>query len=208
MAVENEFKFTSEKDLDPGSVAESLRSFLSSKNVPFKEKSKQSVDLYFDTEGLDLYKEDCILRQKTSSNGKIKLTVKRPISNEMRMMSREEIETESDGSWERVLSFSEEHLPGRIVLEKPSLTIECERIAFDYKDGSGIKLSLDVCDYVDGPTKKRFYEIELESVDDSTNREFDSIGMCQFIEDLGFAPVTESKYRRGVAWRLSANALI
>ncbi len=200
-AVENEFKYTSDRDIDAGLLVERLEVFLKDRSVPFKKKVKRSKDLYFDSADMELFNSERMLRMKTSENGKIKLTVKRPISNEFGMMSREEIEAASDGSMDDIVRFAGKHLPGIQIGEEPTLAIECERTAFDYLDGSGIKLSFDRCIYVHGDASKTFYEIELESMNESTERDFDEIGMCGFIEEtLGFEPVTKSKYQRGIEW--------
>jgi len=199
--VENEFKFTLEGCQDCSSITKRLEQYLDEHGVPYSEKIRQSVDSFFDTEDFRIYEDDCVLRRKVSSNGKIKLTIKKPISNEFRMMSRQEIEVPSDGSIEEIRAFAAEYLPGMEVGEEPVLVSECERTSIKYEDGSCIKLSVDACSYLDGGSRKDFCEIELESIDDSTQRDFDAIGMCDFITDeLGFVTVTESKYRRGIKW--------
>ena len=200
-AVENEFKFTAEGKQDIAALSARMEGFLQDSGVVYSKKAKRSVDSYFDTSDQRVYESDCILRRKVSENGKVKLTIKRPITNEYQMMSRQEIEVSSDGRFEEIAAFSEEYLPGLQIEEEPILNLECERIAFDYKDGSGIKLSLDSCTYVSNDHRKDFCEIELESMGDSTQSGFDSIGICDFVtKDLGFTPVTESKYRRGIQW--------
>ncbi len=199
--VENEFKFTLEGCQDCGAISERLEGFLNEHGVPYSKKIKQSVDSFFDTEDYQVYEKDCVLRRKVSSNGKVKLTIKKPLSNEFRMMSRQEIEVPSDGSIGEIRAFAAEYLPDLEIMEGPVLVSECERTSITYEDGSCIKLSVDACSYVNGGSRKDFCEIELESIDDSTKRDFDAIGMCDFITDvLGFVTVTESKYRRGIKW--------
>lgn len=201
-AVENEYKFTTSKDLDREYVVRRLGSFLDSHDIPYKVKSKRSVDSYYDTDELALFHADCCLRKKVSENGNIKLTIKRPISNAEGMMSRDEIERTSDGSIDDVRKFCDQYFSDLCILEMPVFTVETERTAFDYKDGSGIKLSLDSCDYVLREHRHRFYEIELESMDSTTERGFDDIGILLYIEKvLGFEPTTKSKYVRGIEWK-------
>ena len=204
-AVENEFKFTTCEHLDSDVIIDRLMTFLGQNHINYHLKSKHSVDSYFDTEDLQLFKMDCILRRKNSSNGKIKLTIKRPMSNEMGMMSRMEIERESDGTFEDLCDFLHNEFPDLNVPDSPVLYIDCDRTAFDYKDGSDIKLSLDHCFYEANGNRKEFFEIELESMDDRTRRDFDRIGALDFIESLGFHQVTASKYQRGIDWKLKLN---
>ncbi len=200
-AVENEYKFTSDDVSLADDIVDDLRTFLLSHGVVFSEKTRTSVDSYFDTADLQLYRMDCILRRKVSQNGKCKLTVKRPISNSGDMMSRQEIEIVSSGELGEIMDFAYEHFPDLDISEVPSLTIESERTAFSYQDGSEIKLSLDVCRYIKDGRHRDFLEIELESMDKGTRRGFDTIGIIGHITTgLGFVCVTESKYRRGVAW--------
>ena len=201
-AVENEFKFTSYEHLDADIIIDKLMTFLSQHRISYNLKSKHSVDSYFDTTDFDLYKMDCILRRKNSSNGKIKLTMKRPMSNELGMMSRLEIERASDGSFDDLMDFFHNEFPSMTIDDDPVLYIDCDRTAFDYTDGSNIKLSLDHCFYMFKDNKKDFFEIELESMDDHTKRDFDSIGILDFIESLEFQQVTVSKYQRGIQWKL------
>ena len=199
MSVENEYKYTRSADADAYALIDRLESFLVENDVPFKRKSRVAVDSYFDSEDLDLFKADCCLRRKVSSKGKIKLTMKRPISKEDGLMSREEIEEPSDGSISEVLRFGRLHFPDIDIGEEPVLMIECERIAFEYLDGSGLKLSFDTVEYVRPQGPEGYFEIELESMDDCECRDFDSLGIVRFIRDkLGFEPATDSKYRRGM----------
>ncbi len=201
-AVENEFKFTSDRRIDEDTVVDELLSYLDKKGITYSVKVKSSVDRYYDSEHLALYHNDCMLRLKNSENGKIKLTMKRPISNAKQMMSRKEIERASDGSFEDVCAFCRTEFPDLIISPEPTLMIECERTSIDLKDGSGIKLSFDHCVYRYGIDSKDFYEIEYESMDDITNTEFDNIGICGFIQFyLEFQPVVKSKYQRGIEWR-------
>ena len=200
-AVENEYKFTKDSVSDTDRIIEELRGYLKDHDIPFKEKSKHSVDEYFDTPEMFLYERDCILRRKTSSDGKVKLTAKKPKSNGCGMMSRIETEALSDGSLEELLSFFEDNYAGYILEKEPVLLIEAERTAFDYKDGSGVKLSFDSCTYKADGRSHRFYEIEVESMDDDLERDFDAIGILDFIEkDLNFERTIKSKYARGVEW--------
>jgi inorganic triphosphatase YgiF len=201
MAVENEYKFTCDGYGNAEGLISELESFVVRKGVPYKKKVKSSVDYYYDDKDLSLYCADCCLRKKVSANGKIKLTAKRPISRGDGMLSREEIERTSDGTLKDLKAFCNEQFPSLDMEREPVLTAECERTAFDYQDGSELKLSFDVVNYVRGPLRYRFYEIELESMDDSECRDFDTIGLIPFITDhLGFEPATGSKYRRGVDW--------
>lgn len=198
-AVENEFKFTTDREIDGEAVVRELVSFLKMNNVDYSMKTKHSVDTYYDSENLALFIMDCMVRLKRSSNGKLKLTAKRPISNGDGMMSREEIERESDGSFEDVCAFSSSVFPGIDLSSEPSLTLECNRTSIAY--GDGIDLTFDSCIYIFGEESKKFHEIELECMSDRTDTGFDGIGIRGFIEEhLGFDPVVQSKYRRGVQW--------
>jgi len=199
--TENEYKFTNMGEMSAAEVVGRLRSFLDSSGVTFEEKTRKSVDTYYDSDDLVLYRSDCSLRQKVSSNGKIKLTIKRPVSKDGGVMSREEIEIRSDGSLESVKSFCGQYFPDLRIGDIPVVSVENERYAFNYTDGSGIMLSLDSCEYVSGERRTKFYEIEIESMDDGVQRDFDSIGLCGFVKDeLGFEPTVKSKYCRGVEW--------
>jgi DNA-binding HxlR family transcriptional regulator/uncharacterized protein YjbK len=204
MAVENEYKFISDGNGDSAALISELESYLSRKGIPYKRKSRQSMDYYFDSEDMSLFSSDCSLRKKISSNGKIKLTAKRPISKDSGLLSREEIERLSDGSFKDLKSFAKDQFPSVKIEEKPALCAQCERTAFDYRDGSGLMLSFDVVRYVQDPYALRFYEIELESMDNTENRDFDEIGLIPYITDhMGFEPATGSKYRRGIQWKMS-----
>jgi inorganic triphosphatase YgiF len=179
-----------------------MEAFLQESGMPYKKKSKSSLDTYYDTKNHALYAKDCSLRRKISSKGKVKLTLKRPISNDLGMMSREEIEIMSDGSLESLKEFAAPYFPGLKIADMPALTVLNTRTAFEYKDGSGIKLSIDDCRYVDGHNTLDFYEIELESMDGDIHRGFDTIGILDFISsDLGFKLTVQSKYSRGIAWK-------
>lgn len=199
-ATENEYKFTCMGEMSASDVAEKLRSFLDSAGITYEERTRRSVDTYYDSDDLVLYRSDCSLRQKISNNGKIKLTIKRPVSKDGGVMSREEIEIRSDGSLESVKSFCGQYFPDLRIGDIPVVSVENERYAFNYTDGSGIMLSLDSCQYVSGERRMRFYEIEIESMDDDVQRDFDSIGLCGFVRGLGFEPTVKSKYCRGVEW--------
>ena len=198
-AVENEFKFTTDREIDGEAVVRELVSFLKMNNVDYSMKTKHSVDTYYDSGDLTLYMSDCILRLKNFPNGKMILTAKRPISIDNDMMSRKETERESDGSLEDVCAFASSEFPDIIVSPQPSLILECDRTSIAY--GDGIDLTFDCCTYIFGERKKGFYEIELECMSDRTDTDFDRIRIRGFIkEHLGFEPVTKSKYRRGVEW--------
>ncbi len=204
MAVENEYKFTSNANGDAQALISELESFISRKGVPYKKKSRRSMDYYYDDNSLSLFGSDCSLRKKISSNGKIKLTAKKPISADSGILSREEIERLSDGSIKDLKAFAQEQFPPIKIDEEPVICAECERTAFDYRDGSGLMLSFDVVRYIQGPYAYRFYEIELESMDNDENRDFDEIGLIPYITDhMGFEPATGSKYKRGVQWKMS-----
>lgn len=200
-AVENEFKFTTDKNLDDDSVTEELISFLKSKGIPFAVRKKHSVDRYYDSVDLALYRSDCIMRMKTTSKGKIKLTAKKPISGDGALFSRREVERSSDGSFGDVLAFAGEEFPWIELEEEPALVLECFRTSIDYTDGSGINLSYDHCTFIHGNDRKDFREIELECMSDSACSDFDETGILDIIEEsLGFHPASESKYRRGIDW--------
>ena len=139
-----------------------------------------------------------MLRRKVSSTGKIKLTVKRPISNKHGIMSREETERTSDGSYEDLCEFVHEVIPDIEIRRQPIFTLECERAAYDLDNGTN--LSFDVCTYVHGERRKDFLEIELECMSDSVKRDFDSDGICDLVQNMGFKQVTKSKYQRGIEW--------
>lgn len=207
-AVENEFKFTTDQKLNAADTIESLETFLKDRGIPYNKKSRQSTDTYYDSKDLALFRGGCILRQKNSSNGRIKLTAKKPISNAEEMMSREETEIISDGTFESLEAFGKECFPDLIIGKEPVLTIETERTAIYYIDGADIMLSFDTCRYISGENSKRFLEIEIESMGNTTERGFDLIGMRDFTKQLSFFPVTKSKYQRGIEWIQSLNAQI
>jgi inorganic triphosphatase YgiF len=201
-AIENEFKFTCGQKVNGTLVVQRLESYLDLHDISYKEKNRHSVDSYYDSGDMALYRSDRILRMKRSDSGRIKLTVKRPVSNEENMMSREEIETSSDGSMKELKAFARENLPDVEIADDPVLKIDCTRTAIYYQDGSEILLSFDHCKYLSGRDCKEFYEIELESMDDSTERGFDRIEIRAFIEsELGFEPTVKSKYQRGIEWK-------
>lgn len=207
-AVENEFKFTTDQRLSPDDIVGSLESFLNEHSITYKKKIRQSTDRYYDSEDLALFKRGCSLRQKNTSKGKFKLTAKRPISNECEMMSREEIEKPSDGSFRALESFGRECFPNVSIQKEPLVTILTERVALYYADGSDIMVSFDSCRYVSGIHSKAFLEIEIESMNETTERGFDHLGMRDFVKDLKFSPVTKSKYQRGIEWVQSLNVHI
>ena len=149
----------------------------------------------------------CILRQKIQSTGKIKLTAKKPISNEEEMMSRREIEILSDGKFKSLKAFGKEIFPDLKIMKDPVLTIETERTAIYYIDGADIMLSFDICRFVCGKDSKTFLEIEIESMSQTTERGFDLIGMRDFVKERSFYPVTTSKYQRGIEWIQTLNVL-
>ena len=197
-AVENEFKFTTDDISIKDSSIKALEEYLVENDIVFSMKNKQSIDSYFDTDSFRLYSEGCTMRRKVSSNGKIKLTAKKPISNEFGMMSRKETERTSDGSLEDLWDFIKKEYPEITIEEEPVFLLENERISYDLDDGTN--LSFDHCTYVSGDDKKGFLEIELEFMSDSVERDFDSSGICDFVSELGFEQVTKSKYERGVEW--------
>ena len=209
-AVENEFKFTTDRISDKRAIMDGLESFLEDHDVKYKVRTRLSVDTYYDSKELDLYRSGCSLRNKASSKGKFKLTAKRPISNEKGVMSREEIEDSSDGSFRSLEAFGKMVFPGVKIQKQPVLTLKSERVAFYYIDeGNEIMLSLDVCKYVSGDLSKDFLEIEIEFMGDSAENGFDSLGLSRFVTDkLRFESVTKSKYQRGMEWISSANAQI
>jgi len=201
-AVENEYKFVSyEGDYD--AINSELREHLRRSGMAFREKSKHSIDNYYDSNDLALYHSDCCLRKKTTKKGKSKLTIKKPIDNGHGMMSRQEIEESSDGSLDSIKGFAERYLPGIVIKDEPVISVETDRTVFEYLDGSGVKLSLDHCFYKHGEMSKEFYEIEIESMSDITVRDFDSIGIIDtIVNDLRFRQTTVSKYSRGMDWIL------
>ena len=209
-AVENEFKFTTDRIDDRRAIMDGLESFLEEHDVRYKVRTRSSVDTYYDSIDLDLYRSGCSLRNKVSSKGKVKLTAKRPISNEKGVMSREEIEDRSDGSFRSLEAFGKMVFPGVTIQKRPVLTLKSERVAFYYIDeGNEIMLSLDVCKYISGDLSKDFLEIEIEFMGDSAENSFDSLGLSRFVTDkLRFESVTKSKYQRGMEWISSANAHI
>ncbi len=201
VAVENEFKFTRTKAIDVVRTLQMMRDFLKDHGIEYKEKTKRSTDEYYDSEGLELYDSNCSLRKKVSENGKIKLTAKSLRSNEMEMMSRTEVEVPSDGSFRETVEFAAKQFPSVVIEKEPVISLNTQRTAFDYLDGSGIKLSFDSCEYFRDYRSTVFYEIEVESMDDAVKWDFDEIDVCSFIRDgLGFDPVVTSKYQRGVLW--------
>ncbi len=197
-AVENEFKLTTDAPIDEDLILKRLSGYLDDHGIDYSEKVKSSEDRYFDSKDMELDSMDCILRRKNSSSGRIKLTIKRPLTNDSGMMSRREIEKRSDGSFEDLCAFSEEQFPGIMIEEEPVLIIRTTRHDFEY---DGIKLSFDICTYVDGEDTKDFHEIELESMDDSTECDFDRIGIVDFIRTLGFETTVLSKFKRGIIWK-------
>jgi len=197
-AVENEFKFTTDDISIKDSSIKALEEYLVENDIVFSMKNKQSIDSYFDTDSFRLYSEGCTMRRKVSSNGKIKLTAKKPISNEFGMMSRKETERTSDGSLEDLWDFIKKEYPEITIEEEPVFLLENERISYDLDDGTN--LSFDHCIYVSGEDRKGFLEIELECMSDSVERDFDSSGLCDFALELGFEQTTKSKYERGVEW--------
>jgi len=201
-AVENEFKFTTDRHIDAMAVIDRLESFLRDHDVTYTKKNRSSVDTYFDSKDLELFNSGCSLRNKVSSNGKIKLTAKKPISSNKGVMSRKEIEKPSDGSLRSVKSFGAQIFPNIVIRDEPSLTLESERTAFYYEDeGNEIMLSFDKCRYISGRLSKEFLEIEIELMGDNEEKDFDHIGLERFItEDLSFKSVTKSKYQRGIDW--------
>ncbi len=200
-AVENEFKFTTDRKLDEDAAVKELLSFLDNNSIPYRLRTKHSVDRYYDTADLAIYRMDSIVRMKHSSNGKIKLTLKKPISKDDGMMSRKEIERVSDGTFSDICNFAGEVFPDLVLSEEPSIELECSRTSIDYEDGSEIKLSFDHCTYLHGNLRKDFFEIELEFMSDSTATDFDRLGICGFVENhLGFVPTVKSKYQRGIEW--------
>ena len=209
-AVENEFKFTSDSAADKRAVLDGLESFLEDRDIDYKVRTRSSVDTYFDSKDLDLYHSGCSLRNKVSSKGKVKLTAKRPISNEKGVMSREEIEDRSDGSFRSLEAFGKMVFPGIKIQKRPVLTLKSERTAFYYIDeGNEIMLSFDVCKYISGDLSKTFLEIEIELMGDIAENDFDSLGLSRFVTDeLHFESVTKSKYQRGIEWMVSKNAQI
>ena len=199
MAVENEYKFTSDRG-DASACLSELESFLQGTGKEYAVSTKLSTDYYYDSVKMEITLSGCFIRKRVYSDGKCKLTVKRPISADG-IMSREEIERTSDGSYQGLQSFCDECFPGVVLNDDPSLINRCERTVFTLDDGSGAKLSFDMCQYAFGDRRKDYLEIEYEIVSDAVKREFDDIGLVDFVtRSLRFVPVTESKYTRGLKW--------
>lgn len=142
MPIENEYKFTSDS-ADPEQCIGRLRSFLESSGIPFEESDRDCTDRYYDSSDMEITSAGCFLRQRTYSDGRCKLTVKRPVSSDGKMV-REEIERTSDGSFGELQQFSEEHFPGVAIDPLPSLVNVCRRTVFAYSDGRGSS-SLLIC---------------------------------------------------------------
>ena len=200
MAVENEYKFTSD-DADPEFCISALESFLKDAGAVYSKAVKSYLDRYYDSDGLEIAGKGCFIRERIYRDGKCKLTVKRPISVNG-AMSREEIERASDGTFGTLSDFCDECFPGMILCKDPVLTNVCERTIFSLENEFGIKLSFDMCQYVDGDKTKDYSEIELEVVSDTVVSDFDEFGVKVFVTDaLGFRQVTESKFIRGLRWK-------
>ncbi len=208
MEVENEFKFTTDRKLEPADVINSLESFLKDHSIPYEKKVRQSQDRYYDSNTLELYRKGCSLRQKNTFKGKVKLTAKKPLSNEGEMMSREEIEMPADGRFMTLKAFGKGCFPDITIEKDPVLQMRTERTAFYYTDGADVMLTFDTCRYISGKRHKDFLEVEIESMGKSTERGFDHIGMRDFVKELSFYPVTKSKYQRGIEWIQSLNVQI
>ncbi len=199
MPIENEYKFTSDS-AEPERCIGGLRSFLRSSGIPFEESDRSYTDRYFDSSAMEITSAGCFLRQRIYSDGRCKLTVKRPVSSEG-AVAREETERVSDGFFEDLQAFSRECFPGVEIEPLPTLVNVCRRTVFAYGDGSGIKLSFDMCQYARSNRRKDYSEIELECVSDGIVKDFDTAGVSRFVtEELGFSPVHESKYVRGLRW--------
>ncbi len=199
MPIENEYKFTSDS-ADPVRCTEALRSFLESSGAPFTESEREYTDRYFDSSDMAITSQGCFLRQRTYSDGTCRLTVKRPVSDGS-ITVREETERASDGSFEDLRAFAGENFPGVGISPHPTLVNVCRRRVFSYGDGSGIKLSFDMCQYAESNRRKDYFEIELEHVSDAAEDDFDHIGVARFvIGELGFSAVADSKYVRGLRW--------
>ena len=200
MAVENEYKFISD-GTDANHCLSLIDSFMNESGIDYSKSVKSSIDLYYDSEKMEITAKGCFIRKRTNPDGKCKLTVKRPISTG-EVMSREEIEKSSDGSFQSTQDFCNEFFPGIILDPEPVLVNEKERTVFAFNDSLGTKLSLDKCRYVDGTKTKDYLEIELEVVSDITMKDFDKIGIVGFVtEKLGFRTSAESKYVRGLRWK-------
>ncbi len=198
-SLENEYKFTSDS-ADPAQCIGKLRFFLESSGMPFDESERSYTDRYYDSSGRGITSTGGFLRQRTYSDGRGKLTVKRPVSTDGKMV-REEIERTTDCSFDDLREFSNKYFPGVDIDSIPTLVNVCRRTVFAYRDGSGIKLSFDMCQYVVNDTRKDYAEIELECISDHSLEDFDGIGVSHFVtEELHFSPVQESKYVRGLRW--------
>ena len=200
MAVENEYKFTSDRT-DISACLSELESFLRSTGIQYSVQKKQSTDHYYDSEQMEITSRGCFIRKRTYSDGKCKLTVKRPISVNGDI-TREEIERPSDGTHSELQGFCDECFPGVVLNEMPTLTNDCERTVFAFEDKSGAKLYFDKCQFVSGPNFRDFLEIEYEIVSDKVMADFDDMGLIDFVTRvLGVKPVSESKYLRGLKWK-------
>ena len=200
MAVENEYKFTSDR-ADADECLSALRTFIDNSGIPYSISFKSYTDTYYDSNGMGITSDGCFIRKRIYSNGKCKLTVKKPISVNG-PMSREEIEKVTDGSFGSLQEFCDECFFSIVLDPVPKLTNVCERTVFSLDDGSGIKLSFDKCQYADVDRRKEYLEIELEVLSDAVVTDFDRIGLVDFvINSLNFTRVYESKYVRGLRWK-------
>ncbi len=202
--VENEYKFTSENVPDVKLCIVSIEAFLKRRNIDYSISEKQNTDYYYDSKNMEITDSGCFLRKRVSKNGTCKLTIKKPISNKG-SMSREEIEIESDGSFEDLVKFSESSFSNVILVDSPTLVIVSDRLVFSINDEMNAKMMFDVCKFIDDSKSKSFWEIELEVISDNAKTDFDVHGIGDFItNDLGFRAITESKYSRGLKWKVSS----
>ena len=113
MAVENEYKFTSDRG-DASACLSELESFLQGTGMEYAVSTKLSTDYYYDSVKMEITLSGCFIRKRVYLVGNCKLTVKRPISTDS-IMSREEIERKSDGSYQGLQSFCDECFPGVVL---------------------------------------------------------------------------------------------
>ena len=202
-AIENEFKFTTDRELDEDVILGRIKKFLNEKGIAYTVEEKDSTDAYYDTDGLDLYRTNRTLRMKRKSDGSYKLTAKEPVSNAEGVMSRKETEKRSNGSFEDLVEFVKKQMPDISILERPSLTLETHRVSIGFDN---VDLAFDRCIFFHDGDSKTFHEIELELVSGETDSGFDNFGLAGFVEDeLQFERATESKYHRGIDWIRTAD---
>ena len=201
MTVENEYKFTSTRDIDRKGLLKDLSALLIDRDLGYSLSTNWHIDTYYDSEDLGITKKGCFLRMRDYCDGRFKMTVKRPVEENGNLLSREEIERPSDGDVSDVVSFGNELFPDTAVSERPVLTLKALRSTFKYNDNGKRKLTLDECTFMYGQNSITFWELELECMSDDVTAGFDDIGLESFLSDKGMVPVFNSKYERGLEWK-------